>query len=90
MKFTDGFWRVRDGITPLFAEQAHDVWAEGATLKVYAPTRVIRSRGDTLNRPVLTVTLSSPLEGVRGPAAQRRAHRDGDQGRHLVAVLRRG
>jgi alpha-D-xyloside xylohydrolase len=30
----------------------------------WAPTRVIAGRGDTLNRPMLTVSLASPAEGV--------------------------
>ena len=29
-----------------------------------APTRVITARGDTLNRPTATITLSTPLAGV--------------------------
>ncbi|WP_062290829.1 alpha-xylosidase [Demequina phytophila] len=64
MKFTDGFWQRRPGVDALYAEEAYDVWAEGDTLTVHAPTRVIRSRGDVLNRAMLTVTLTSPLEGV--------------------------
>jgi len=68
MKFTDGFWQVRPGVHPLYAEEAYDIEAEhgetGDRLVVTAPTRVVASRGDTLNRPTLTVTLSSPLAGV--------------------------
>ncbi|WP_062389584.1 alpha-xylosidase [Demequina iriomotensis] len=64
MKFTDGFWLRRPGVEALYAEEAYDVWAEGDTLTVHAPTKVIASRGDVLNRAMLTVTLSSPLEGV--------------------------
>ena len=66
MKFTDGFWHVRPDTTVLYAQEAHDVDAVGDTLVVTAPTKVIESRGDTLNRPVLTVTLHSPHEGVIG------------------------
>ena len=69
MKFTDGFWQLRPGVTALYAQEAYDVWDTDATpdgpgLVVTAPTIAIAKRGDTLNRPVLTVTLSSPLEGV--------------------------
>ncbi|HEY5321063.1 MAG TPA: alpha-xylosidase, partial [Galbitalea sp.] len=66
MKFTDGFWQVRTGVTPLYAQEAYDLWERDGALVVTAPTRVIESRGDTLNRPVLTVTLTSPLPGVIG------------------------
>jgi alpha-D-xyloside xylohydrolase len=64
MKFTDGFWQTRPGVTALYAQEAYDIIPEGDTLRVYAPTKVIGTRGDTLNRPMLTVSLSSPLEGV--------------------------
>ena len=70
MKFTDGFWQLRPGVTALYAQEAYDIWqtdaasGDGEGLVVTAPTVVITRRGDTLNRPVLTVTLSSPLEGV--------------------------
>ncbi|GAA4342823.1 alpha-xylosidase [Microbacterium rhizosphaerae] len=74
MKFTDGYWQVRPGVTALYAQEAHDVEATDAVLRVTAPTAVIRGRGDTLNRPVLTVTLSSPVEGV---VRVRIAHHEG-------------
>ncbi|MDD9206863.1 glycoside hydrolase family 31 protein, partial [Georgenia sp. 10Sc9-8] len=68
MKFTDGFWHTRPGVDAQYAQEAYDIEAvpaaEGDSVVVIAPTRVIRGRGDTLNRPVLTVTLSSPLDGV--------------------------
>ncbi|GAA3011861.1 alpha-xylosidase [Microbacterium aurantiacum] len=69
MKFTDGFWQLRPGVTALYAQEAYDIETtdaapDGEGIVVTAPTKVIERRGDTLNRPVLTVTLSSPLEGV--------------------------
>ncbi|NQX27337.1 alpha-xylosidase [Microbacteriaceae bacterium VKM Ac-2854] len=64
MKFTDGFWQTRPGYTALFAQEAYDILAGDGTLEVIAPTKVIASRGDVLNRPVLTVSVSSPAEGV--------------------------
>lgn len=69
MKFTDGFWQLRPGVTALYAQEAYDIdvtddSADGAGLVITAPTAVIRRRGDVLNRPVLTTTLSSPAEGV--------------------------
>lgn len=66
MKFTDGFWQLRHGVTALYGAENRDVVADGAQLRVTVPTTVIRGRGDTLNRPVLTLTLSSPIEGVIG------------------------
>lgn len=71
MKFTDGFWQLRPGVTALYAQEAYDIETtdagasvDGEALVVTAPTTVIAKRGDVLNRPVLTVRLSSPLEGV--------------------------
>ncbi|MEV4735931.1 MULTISPECIES: alpha-xylosidase [unclassified Microbacterium] len=68
MKFTDGFWQLRPGVTALYAQEAYDIaetsTADGPGIVVTAPTMVISKRGDTLNRPVLTTTLSSPAEGV--------------------------
>ncbi|MFC9919949.1 alpha-xylosidase [Agromyces binzhouensis] len=69
MKFTDGFWHVRPGVEALYAQEARDLAIErGADgrdeLVVWAPTRVIAARGDTLNRPMLTVSLASVAEGV--------------------------
>jgi len=66
MKFTDGFWQVRPGVTPLYAHEAYDIHDSGNELVVTAPTGLIFSRGATLNRPTLTVTLSSPLPGIIG------------------------
>ncbi|MCW4385206.1 alpha-xylosidase [Salinibacterium sp. SYSU T00001] len=64
MKFTDGFWMLRDGVEALYAQEAYEIEAGEHSLTVVAPTKVISGRGDTLNRPVLTVSLDSPLEGV--------------------------
>ena len=67
MKFTDGFWQIRPGIEPLYGREAYDICADGEhRLQVFATTGVVAKRGDTLNRPLLTVTLSSPLPDVIG------------------------
>ncbi|MGW8482298.1 alpha-xylosidase [Microbacterium sp. NPDC055903] len=79
MKFTDGFWQLRPGVSTLYAQEAYDIERvddsiDGEALVVTAPTAVIGRRGDTLNRAVFTVTLSSPLEGV---VRVRVAHHEG-------------
>jgi alpha-D-xyloside xylohydrolase len=67
MKFTDGFWHVRPGVDAQYAQEAYDIEVvDGRRLVVSAPTKVIERRGDTLNRALLTVTLSSPLDGIVG------------------------
>jgi alpha-D-xyloside xylohydrolase len=64
MKFSDGFWQMRAGYQPFYAAEVHEVEDCGDRLVVYAPTRRLSSRGDTLNLPVLTVEFSSPMENV--------------------------
>ncbi|SIT66629.1 alpha-xylosidase [Microbacterium sp. RU33B] len=66
MKFTDGYWLTRPDMSPLYAVEVDDVRVDrsAGTMTVYAPTAVTRDRGDTLNRPMLTVTLSAPAEGI--------------------------
>src|SRR5436309_15686194 len=64
MKFTEGYWHMRPGITPHFPIQAHDVTIEPDALTVYAATKRLNTRGDTLNLPLLTVRFSSPMPDV--------------------------
>jgi alpha-D-xyloside xylohydrolase len=64
MKFTDGQWLVQAGMTAHYAVEAHTITTEPGRLVVHAPVRPIRHRGDTLQGPLLTVTLSSPLPDV--------------------------
>ena len=64
MKFTDGYWMVREGMHPRHPAQGYDIWADDTAMTVYAPTTPIRARGDTLNRPVVTLTYSSPMPDV--------------------------
>ncbi|GAA5206100.1 alpha-xylosidase [Microbacterium kyungheense] len=66
MKFTDGYWLTRPSFSPLYAIEVDDIRVDEAagTMSVYAPTAAIRERGDTLNRPMLTVVFSAPAPGV--------------------------
>ncbi|WP_432524165.1 alpha-xylosidase [Kineococcus sp. SYSU DK006] len=68
MKFTDGYWLAREGVQPQFAAEAYDIGVDtgpdGDRLVVHAPTGVVASRGDTLNRTLVTVVFDSPAEGV--------------------------
>ncbi|OIR01839.1 alpha-xylosidase [mine drainage metagenome] len=64
MKFTDGQWLLQSGVSAHYPAEAYAVDALADKIVVLAPTRRIQHRGDTLAGPVLTVTLSSPLEGV--------------------------
>ena len=64
MKFTDGQWLLQPGVTAHYATEAHSIATEGGKLVVLAPVRPIKDRGDTLQGPLLTVTLSSPLPDI--------------------------
>ncbi|MGS0683880.1 alpha-xylosidase [Nakamurella sp. GG22] len=64
MKFSDGYWHVREGFDVQHPAHVTEVSADERSLTVLAPTKVITSRGDTLNRPTATITLSSPAADV--------------------------
>jgi len=64
MKFTDGQWLLQPGVTAHYAAEVHSIASEGNKLVVLAPVRPIKHRGDTLQGPLLTVTLSSPLSCI--------------------------
>jgi alpha-D-xyloside xylohydrolase len=64
VKFTDGYWQLREGVQARYPAQVYDVIAEPEALTVYAPTRKIERRGDTLNSLLLTVRCASPAPDV--------------------------
>lgn len=74
MKFTHGYWKMRDGLRAYHPTEVHDLETNpppeggtphaGHTLTVYAPTNPIRHRGDTLNGKMLTLHFSSPMPDV--------------------------
>lgn len=66
MKFTNGYWLMRDGVDALFARDAYELHPDPAqeTISVLAPTRPIAERANTLNQPAFHVELSTPIEGV--------------------------
>ena len=64
MKFTDGQWLLRAGVTAHYVSEAHAISVEPEKLVVHAPVRRIKHRGDTLQGPLLTVSVSSPLPNI--------------------------
>ena len=64
MKFTNGYWQMRPGLTAYFAQQVYDAKVEPGALTVYAPTSRVVTRGNTLDGPVMTVRYSSPMANV--------------------------
>lgn len=55
---------LQPGVSAHYAAEAYDIVEEGRRLVITAPTRPIRHRGDTLQGPVLTVQVSSPMADV--------------------------
>ena len=84
MKFTDGYWQIRDGVTPHFPAQAYEIELEPDAMTVFAPTEKIVSRGDTLGPPALTIHFSAPMENV---IRVQMVHHKGGQPRKPAFIL---
>jgi alpha-D-xyloside xylohydrolase len=66
LKFTDGYWMLRDGVQASYPHEVLDVTTAPGSFSVYAPTQAIRHRGDLLKGPVVTLDYSSPMPDVIG------------------------
>ncbi len=65
MKFTDGNWMIREGYQIHFPKTIHEVEQQNGAITLYAPCKYINHRGgDTLDGPLLTIQLSSPIDDV--------------------------
>lgn len=64
MKFTDGYWLIRDGYKIINPKMAYDFDIKDKKITVYAPCTYIENKGDTLNGGLITVEFSSPLSDV--------------------------
>ena len=87
MKFNDGYWLLRQGVTATYAKEAFAVETSDSTVSVAALSRPVEHRGSHLNTPTVTVDLSSPAPytgpGIVEVGAQ--AKSDPDLGRRVVA-----
>ena len=65
MRFTEGMWRIKEGVTIDWMSNVERTTTDvnGATLLL---NKLQRHRGDTLNSPTITTTISAPMEGVIG------------------------
>lgn len=66
MKFSDGYWLMRDGVRASYPTQARHVQKTDDGLVVHAPAHPVRERGDTLKGPLLTYTFTAPAPDVVG------------------------
>lgn len=64
MKFTNGYWLLKDGISAKFATQVYEACKNEKELTVYAPEHIIQNRGNTLNTALLTARFSSPMKNI--------------------------
>ncbi|WP_405762733.1 alpha-xylosidase [Streptomyces sp. NBC_01420] len=66
MKFTDGFWLMREGVRASYATEIRDLRVSADQFTAYAAVKRVAARGDTLNTPLITVDCFSPAEGIIG------------------------
>jgi len=64
MKFTDGAWKVREGVSISSPAQVYDTTVESDSFTVFAPYQRIYHRGQTLQGPLFTIRFSSPMPDV--------------------------
>jgi alpha-D-xyloside xylohydrolase len=66
MKFTDGHWMMREGVTPTYPVEVLDVATTADGLRVLAPSYPVNSRRDLQSGAVLTIDLTAPMPDVVG------------------------
>jgi alpha-D-xyloside xylohydrolase len=75
VKFTDGYWLMREGVSVSYVKEIADARVEADRLTLYGAVRRVERRGHTLNSPLLTVECFSPAEGVIGVRSTHHAGR---------------
>ncbi|MGN8246691.1 alpha-xylosidase [Cellulomonas soli] len=84
MKFTDGYWQTLPGVTIQRPVAVDEVVRQDRSLTAYAATGPLLTRGNTLNRPLITITVDAPLEGVIGVTIE--GHQGGVDAQPVFAV----
>ena len=64
MKFTNGYWLNRENTDISSPQEIRDISIYDGKLELYAATKYIRHRGDTLDGVMLTFEYSSPIPDV--------------------------
>ncbi|KAE8144779.1 glycosyl hydrolases family 31-domain-containing protein [Aspergillus avenaceus] len=65
MKFTEGMWRLREGIRIDWMNNVERLRVENENVELLL-NKFQRHRGDTLNSATVTASVTSPLEGIIG------------------------
>lgn len=64
MKFTDGFWLKKKGVSIHSPAEVRDFVINEKSIILYAPVTRISNRGQTLQGPMLTIEISSPCSDI--------------------------
>ncbi|WP_054742327.1 alpha-xylosidase [Cellulosilyticum ruminicola] len=64
MRFSNGSWLNKDGIMSFSPQEVYSIKEKNGALELYVPCKKINQRGDTLEGPVLTYTISVPMKDV--------------------------
>nr|WP_145156691.1 alpha-xylosidase [Paenibacillus terrae] len=64
MKFTDGYWMIREGYNVQNPADIRDITYTSDSMTVFAATKIIATKGDTLNGTLLKANFSSPMPDV--------------------------
>src|SRR6478609_2922237 len=73
MKFNDGYWLLRQGVSAAYAKQAFAVETSESDFSIAVLTRPVEHRGSHLNTATITVDVASPATDVVSVRASRRA-----------------
>ena len=64
MKFRDGYWLIKSGLNQISSAEFFEAEFRGKEFHVFSTAKKIARRGDTLNVPVLTTVISSPMPDI--------------------------
>ena len=64
MKFTNGYWRLKEGINGFFPVDIFEIKNFKDSLLITVACKTLHHRGDTLGGPFLNISLSSPAEDI--------------------------
>ncbi|MCL1846216.1 MAG: alpha-xylosidase [Defluviitaleaceae bacterium] len=64
MKFTKGYWLMRDGITSFSCQDVRDKDVSDKSVTLHVTPWKVYHRGQTLAGPLFTLTFEAPVEGV--------------------------
>lgn len=68
MKFTDGYWMTRKGVSAFHPAQVHTIETTPEAFIVHASTKLLRQRSDALNATLLTIEFAADRSPRPAPA----------------------